>query len=733
MLAITAHLAFQPLGDDCTVIRLDGSEGVNELSSWRVRVCARSGDADLEKALGTPAEIRLKDDGEDYERVVPLIAAEITYEGETREGHIYVLSLVPVEWYLTQRSGYRVFQAKTTQEIVSTLLKDSGIDGPAVVFRLSGTYVSREYCVQYDEREWSFCERLLADDGISYWFDVADGKPTIVFGDDPHSHDGIEVPTVVRFVDPGGLVSARHFHELELSDRIVTEGVHIRDYDVRAPDVLIEGKAGKNASAAPEYFEFPACVPSIKVATARAKVRLEQLQRHQQEAQGASDCVRIQSGRRLTVDGAADAAFNQDYLVVRVHHVFASASSTGEQQGDSYRNTVFMTPLKATAYRPAPPEFAPKVTGIETAVTTGPAGEEIHVDDLASVKVRFPWDRSGVMDDKSSTWVRTMQMAMGGAMLLPRVGWEVPVMYADGNPDRPIVLGRVYNAQGVVPYPLPGGSATTSLQSATSPGGGSTNEIRMGDSGGSQEVFVHASKDQSVFVGGSRKTSVGANQTHDVKLSYGVDVKASQTHTVGASQTVNVSTQYSTKIAGARSESVGALEAWKIGANRVCDAAGAYTEVIGAVYALQCNQANTDVKGGYAQIVGAKMGHTCGLGFSDSVAGARGIHVGGSRSIVAGKAYSEAVTGIKKVSAGASSVKAASVKTVGKATGKVKAASADIKAGDAITIGAPEITIQAGGSITCPGMTIGGGELKLAKGTTAVLGTIKRQGGTEIE
>jgi type VI secretion system secreted protein VgrG len=733
-LPITATLAFEPLGADCDLLSLNGSEGMSELSRWHVVVRSSDGDLDLEKAVGQGAELLVTDAAEGHVRKIFLVVAAISHESALRDGHHYEFDLVPVEWLLTQRSGYQIFQGKTAPEIVTQVLQDNGISGPKVVWRLTGTYSERDYCVQYDETDWAFCERLLADDGISYWFDVADDQPVIVFGDDAHSYDGIDVPTVVPFDDRLGMISNRHFFEFELSEQVVTQGVHVRDYDVRRPDVLIEGKVGLTGTAQPDYFEFPACVPTSRAAQARAQVRLEQLQRNQHTGLGLSDCSRIQPGRRMTLDGCVDTAINQDYLVARVHHHYAASTNVaGEDQGRPYTNSVDLMVLKQTARRPAIRDFVPKVEGIETAITTGPGSEEIHVDDLACVKIRFPWDRSGIMDDKSSMWIRTMQMNMGAAMLLPRVGWEVPVMYWDGNPDRPLVLGRVYNAQGVVPYGLPAGKATTSLQSATSPGGGSTNEIRTGDTGGSMEMFVHASKDQSVFVGGSRTVHVAANETHDVKLSYGVDVKASQTHSVGASQKLDVTTDHTTQVKGARQESVGALEAWKIGGNRVVDSASNYGELVGGLYGLQCNQANTDVKGGYAQKIGAKMGHTCGLGFSENVAGARGIHVGGSRSIIAGKAYGEKVTGIKRISAGASSVSAAAIKTIGKASGTIKAASANVEAGGPVVIGSPSITIEVTGTITCPGMTLGGGALKLSKGKTKVDGTIKREGGSDIE
>jgi len=391
-----------------------------------------------------------------------------------------------------------------------------------------------------------------------------------------------------------------------------------------------------------------------------------------------------------------------------------------------------MVPLGDKAFRPATPARAPRASGIESAITTGVSGEEIHVDDLGRVKLRFPWDRSGITDDRSSAWTRSLQMSMGGSMLLPRVGWEVPVGYLDGIPDRPFVLGRVYNATAPVPYGLPGGSATTTLQSDTSPGGGSSNEIRMADTAGSMEMFVHASRDQTVAVGGSASTTVGADETLDIGLAYSVVVKGSQTHSVGASQSINVKTDGVVDVKGARSESVGALEIIDVTGNRSVVTPGAYTEIIGALYGIQCNQSNTVVQGAFTQMIGAGMGLAAGLGTQESVAAMRTELVGGARTIAVTKDLNESVRGPKSVTAGKATEKA-SGKLITEVKGPVDikvGGSAKMEAGDAFIVKAPSITIHVGGKVKAGPLVIGGGKLKAKSGTTTFKGNIKRQGGS---
>jgi type VI secretion system secreted protein VgrG len=713
------------LPETVRVRSLHGHEAMNELSAWEVELFTEE-PIDEERVLRAPVTLRLTDEGEGTERALGLVVTEVIADGESRDGFRFSLGLASPAWVLTQRSGYRVFVDKTIQEIVQSVLRDAGFGDSSHVWRLTGKYLRRLQCVQYAESEWAFVTRLLAEEGIAFWHDFDDEQgPRMVFGDAPGSHEGIQAPTAVPFDDAKGMVAARHFFALEVRQRVAPDAVHLRDLDVRQPDRFIEGIAGEGPL---EVFEYPARVLTTDAAVERAKVRLEQLQRDAREAVGEGDCIRIQPGRLLEIEGCSDDEGNGRYLVTSVEHDVQEASAHTDT-ARAYRSLVRMVPR---SYRPAEPRMAPRVSGLESAITTGAAGEEIHVDDLGRVKVRFPWDRSGIGDDRSSAWVRCLQLGMGGSMLLPRVGWEVPVGYLHGDPDRPIVLGRTYNASAVVPYALPGASATTTLQSATSPGGGSTNEVRMGDGKGGQEMFVHASRDQSVSVGGAAITQIGANETHDVGLSHGVGIGGSQSHSVGGSQSVNVGTDHALGVKGGRSESVGGSETIDVTANRGVST-GSYSEMIGAMYGLRCNQSNTSVSGAFVELVGAAMSLTAGLGTSESVAAARTELVGGVRSILAGK-YVENVTGAKVVTAGPASDKAgAKVVTETKAVGSIKAASFKSTAGGPVVVSAPAITLQVGGSLTAGALNLAGGTLKATKGATKLKGTIKRQGESKIE
>src|SRR6185369_9043018 len=189
----------------------------------------------------------------------------------------------------------------------------------------------------------------------------------------------------------------------------------------------------------------------------------------------------------------------------------------------------------------------------------GPSNEPeaIHVDKYGRIKVRFLWDRSGKTDDTASCWIRASQLGLGGSMILPRVGWEVSVAFLDGDPDRPIVLGRTYNAENTPPYALPGAAADGSFKSAATPGGGGHNEFKMGDAGGSQGFSISAKKDLNSSTGHDKNETVAVNEDHSVGSNYKVVIGADETTTVKGKQSIDVGNALQVKVAGSQTTTVG--------------------------------------------------------------------------------------------------------------------------------------------------------------------------------
>ena len=716
------------LGEGVEAVAAAGVEAMNALPSFQVDVLSAEGPLSPADLVGSAVTLVIEDGAEESVRNLPLLVTALTFVAQTEDGLLYRLALSAPESLLTLRSGYRIFQNKTGPDILKQILEDAGTSAEDISLRLSGGYGTRLSTTQYDETDWAFFERICAEEGISYWFDSTDQGPLLVLGDDPAAHDGLEGGKTIPYEDPASRVRPRAFFDLSVEEQIVPGATYLRDYDVRQPDVPIEGSAGEGPL---EIYEVPARAVDSAVAAELARVRLQQHRRFRVRALGKSDTARLRPGRVVTIAGTAEGELDADYVVVSVEHRYTLSTRLTDSSA-GYSNEAVLVPAD-TPHRPAPPAARPQVFGAETAIVTGPAGEEIHVSDLAELTIRFPWDRSGITDDKSSTWVRTQQMGMGGSLLIPRVGWEVPVVYYDGDPDRALVLGRTYNAEGVVPYGQPGGKATTTLQSATSPGGGSTNELRMGDDGGKQEMFLHASRDQAVFVGGSATTKVSVDAAHDVGLSLTVGVKTDQTLTVGANQTHNIVTDDSLLVKGSRSETVGAVEMSKVTGNRTVSVKGAYSELVGALYGIQSNQANVDVTGIFSQAVGAAMAHAAGLGTSESVAGARTETVGGVRSITAAKGYGESITGAKMITAGACKMVAGTVvTTTTKGVMSIQAGgSIKIKSSAVTVFSANQIEITAA-SLDAGALKLKGGAFKVTKGAAKLDGTVKRRGGSKV-
>lgn len=726
---ITFNLVGDGIPDGVRVLEAHGSEGMNVLSRWELETIADE-PLDMEPLIGSSATLAITDDWEGDVRQIPLAIHEVGYLGWREDGHVYGWTLVDPLHFLSLRSNHRIFLAKTTIDILRQIVVDAGMPGDMIVTRLSGSYLVRPQTIQYGESDWSFCERLLAEDGIAWWFDTRDGAPTMVCADDVASHAGVDGSTKLPFRDPSGMVSVRSCHELELTARVCVGATYVADWDPRMPDVPIVGSAGEGPF---EWYEHPANVPTKDHAKARALARLQQLRRLARHAHASTDAVRLAPGRLVELTDCADEAANRTYLIATIEHQHATTSWLPGEHAGEYSNRVLLVPREEQTFRPDVPLSAPRIPWVETAVTTGPAGEEIHVDDMGSLKLRFPWDRAGITDDKSSEWARCLQMAMGGLMVLPRVGWEVPVAYVEGNPDRPFVLGRMYNATAVLPYGLPAKAASTAFQSATSPGGGSTNEIRMGDSGGSQQLFIHASKDQTVTVGGTSTSKIGANETHDVGLGLRVAIAGSQTTTIAAKQDADVVGDVSTALKGSRTETIGGAENNKITANRTVEAAGSYMELIGALYGIQCNQANYTIKGAFTQLIGAAQSTSAAMNHGESVAAARSELVGAAHLTNASKGFTEKVTGAKTITAGPTRERADG-KIVTQVTGaaSVSAASGRLVASSKLGVEAPTISIDVSGSIKAEGLKLSGG-FKVSAGSAALKGTIKRESGGKVE
>jgi type VI secretion system secreted protein VgrG len=511
----------------------------------------------------------------------------------------FQIRLRPALAALEHREGSRIFQGKSPVDVVKEILEDAGVDRD-VEWRLRQTYAAREILCQYRETELNFMDRILEDEGIFYFFlHSADGHK-LVFADDPGAFTAQEGRApVVLSPRQGGAAGTQPLLELRRTRTLRATEVVLRDYDFEKPDLPPTASMPAPGNVPIRHFQYPGGFTAGADGSRRARGRISALRGDADVCRGKSRAAGLACGTPVMVEGANEAFLNGEIVVTELRSEGRHGEEACENEFAAIpRGAPFAAPHRARR---------PKIRGVQAAVVTGPSNEPqaIHVDKYGRVKVRFLWDRSGKQDDTSSSWLRVSQLGLGGSMALPRVGWEVSVAFLDGDPDRPVVLGRAYNAESTPPYAQPGAAADGSLKSMATPGGAGHNEIKMSDTAGKQGMSISSQKDLNVSSGNDKNETVAVDEDHSVGKSYSVTVGSNETTTVGASQSVDVGNALQVKVTGAQTVTVGGNEQ----AHAKCD----YVEKVGATrdYAVGGNQitiscgVRQDITGAFTRDVGA--------------------------------------------------------------------------------------------------------------------------------
>lgn len=511
------------------------------------------------------------------------LVASMEVCGRSRSFMRYRLHIVPRLWLLSRRRDSRIFQNLSTPDILCQVLESAGISGEALDLRLSREYSPRDYCVQYRETDLAFVSRLMEEEGIGYTFcHSASGHPLILL-DDGMLYDDLAPPRVHFLPSALSGGAGQHIEELSFSRSIQPGRATLRDFSFKGPSEDLEVSitydgAGAEVDGDPgdpntdlEVYDYPGEYVDKGLGEALARLRLEQLQVQRFQIEGRSTARRLCPGYRMEVVGHDRAGLNRPWLLTQVVHLGTQPhpdKADERDQGPSYRNTFRAIPAELT-WRPPQTTPRPVIAGLQTAVVTGPEGEELHTDEFGRVKVQFHWDRQGRKDAESSCWLRVSHPSAGagfGQIILPRVGQEVIVQFLEGDPDRPLVTGRLFNGEQSPPHPLPDGKVRSSLKSSSYPGGGGYNELTFDDTAGEEQIVLHGQKDASTTIGNNQSTSIGANETHSV----------------GGNRTVSVSGDETCSVSGDRRASVTGKEELKVDAGRkVTVTAGESREVTG--------------------------------------------------------------------------------------------------------------------------------------------------------
>ncbi|MGA8658071.1 MAG: type VI secretion system tip protein TssI/VgrG [Chthoniobacterales bacterium] len=558
-----------PLGQDALLVTgFRGAEQLSHLFSFELDLVADNAtQVDFNKIVGNEITLQIAivgQGGSGQSRFINGICVRFSEGDRNEQFTSYSAEVVPKVWLLSRLARSRIFQQKSVPDILKAVLQ--GFD---CGFQLRGQYEPREYCVQYRETDLNFASRLMEEEGIYYFFEHSDGRHQMIVADTPQSHSDVPGLTTVNYdVVVGGSKKADHVYSWEKTQALRASKYTLRDHTFEQPTQNLEAKenildsvqAGtvqhqlKDQANAPlEIYDFPGgyadrfdgVSPSGGDQPARlqkifednkrtVKLRMEAEALPSLTIEGSSLCSNFVAGHKFTLARHFDGDGN--YVLVSVTHdaSIGDAFRTGST-AFSYSNSFTCIPLQLP-YRPERRTPKPFIAGFQSALVTGPAGKEIFTDKFGRVKVQFFWDREGKNDENSSCWIRVAQSFAGkrwGSSFWPRLGQEVLVTFEEGDPDRPIIVGSVYNAEQMPPYLGDGLDSkhkndpnVSGIKTNTTLGGVGFNEIRFDDTKGKEQMFLHAEKNLDVRVKGEKHLTIGG----DLHISVGFEDKDGGLH-----------------------------------------------------------------------------------------------------------------------------------------------------------------------------------------------------------
>lgn len=524
---------YTPLGKDVLLFRrMTGVEELGRIFQYELELCSEEHDVKFDDIIGQNVTIRLNyaDSGVRY---INGFVSRFARSQEVEDLTYYQATIVPGLWFLTRTRDCRIYQNK---DVVSIIKEVFGQHGITAEYKLGDvTYPTREFCVMYRESYFDFISRLMEQEGIYYYFKHEDGKHTVVLINASSLHEAAPGFETMKYIpkDKGTITQDSIFYWIELGQFESNKFAHA-DYNLTTPKNIMLGEseiARANAKPQVTRFDYPGQFAVAGDGTKYAKYRAEEFQAGYQTFRAECVIRGTACGALFAMADYPQAAQNTDYLIT---------STTINVVGEDYTTTPiegqklepfkcsFSAIRKTAQFRSQSVTPKPFVHGPQTATVVGPSGEEIHTDEYGRIKVQFHWDRYGNSDADSSCFIRLAQKWAGksyGAVVLPRIGQEVVVEFLEGDPDRPLVTGALYNADNMPPYPLPENMTMSVMKSSSSKGGEGFNEIRFEDKKDNEQLFVHAQKnfdkrvlnDTFTWIGNDHHLEVGNDRREHVK------------------------------------------------------------------------------------------------------------------------------------------------------------------------------------------------------------------------
>lgn len=503
--------------DELLLAGFSGVEAVSQPFVFTLELLSENQAVDPATLLRTSATVSLQLPNGAWRHLNGVIS-RFTQLGQRDDLTFYRAEIVPWLWFLSLSSDCRVFQNLSVLEIAERVFKDQGYSDFQI--KCTKSYPSREYCVQFRETHLNFVSRLLEEEGIFYFFQHEDGKHTLILADSGNAIQPCpDQPSVrVALQREGGDEDVVTHLERE---HVVESGkITLRDYDPLQPSLRLERSAvGREPE---ELFDYPGAFTALDEGERYVRIRLEEQEAGKHVVRGAGSCRGLRSGYRVDVKDHYRKDVNQTYQLLEVRHQARGGDYRSWDTAPLDYDNDFVAIPHSVPYRPLRRTPKPTAMGYQLALVVGKSGEEIWTDKHGRVKVQFYWDRQNQKDESSSCWVRVSSTWAGkgwGFVQIPRIGQEVIVEFFDGDPDLPIITGRVYNAELMPPYELPANQTQSGLKTRSSKGGGTAdyNELRFEDKKGSEQVLLHAQKDLAVEVENDETQSVEHDRTTTIK------------------------------------------------------------------------------------------------------------------------------------------------------------------------------------------------------------------------
>lgn len=594
--------------------RLAAAEQISRPFQFDLELCGMegagtSGAADPDGILGKPVCVTLKTGGS-QSRYFHGIVTEFAHTGYNERRHEYRAIVRPAFWLLTRRADCRVLQNKSTPDIFAEVCRQAGFNDHKLA--LSARYEPWEYRVQYRESDFDFLSRLLEHEGIYYYFEHSSDRHVMVLTDDVGKLETVSGYEKVPYYPPAGPGVQRERDHL--SSWLTTKSFQpaafaAREYNFETPASLAGGVspvARRSDAARFEVFDYPAGANQLTAAGVErvAKVRAEQMQVSQSLVRSSGDAAGLSAGRLFTLDGHPRAAMNKQYLITATSCELVSDGARTGAGADAQQFSISIEAIDAREpFRPARVTPKPLIQGTQTARVVGVSGEEITTDKYGRVKVQFPWDRAGTGNEDSSCWVRVAQSWAGknwGVQYVPRIGQEVVVSFLEGDPDHPLIIGSVYNADQMPPYELPTNQTQSGVKSRSSKDATTDNfnEIRFDDKKGSEEIYIHAEKNLQVVVENNQTIKIGADKKDP----------GDRITTIHNDDKLTVGRNLETKIDGEEKRTVAKDRVTTLQANDQADVQKKYTLTAGEQITLEVGQAKIVMKSdGTIEISGMQL------------------------------------------------------------------------------------------------------------------------------